>query len=120
MSLLNVVGVSSFNTTFFVAFAFIQEEKEHFYSWALKNIKALYHGISYPSVIAIDRDLTLLNALEKELPTSQVLLCIWHINKNVTKNCKSMFPTIDSWKVFYSQWEKIMYSTTEHEFECQW
>jgi len=120
MSLLNVVGVSSFNTTFFVAFAFIQEEKEHLYSWALKNIKALYHGISYPSVIAIDRDLALLNALEKELPTSQVLLCIWHINKNVTKNCKSMFPTIDSWKVFYSQWEKIMYSTTEHEFECQW
>jgi hypothetical protein len=54
MNLLNVVGVSSFNNTFLVAFTFIQEEIEDFYCWALKNIKALYQGNSYPSVIAID------------------------------------------------------------------
>ena len=78
------------------------------------------HGISYPPVIAIDRDLALLNALGKDVPTSQVLLCTWHINKNVTKNCKSMFPCNESWKHFYSHWHKVMYAASESDFEQNW
>jgi len=36
-------------------------------------------------VIAIDSDLALVNAVRHVVRTSQILLCTWHVNKNIAK-----------------------------------
>jgi len=43
MPLMNVVGITSCNQTFFSCFTFWKEEKEADYIWALKNFKALFN-----------------------------------------------------------------------------
>ncbi|CAG8458404.1 9522_t:CDS:2 [Cetraspora pellucida] len=91
MPLLNVVGITSFNTTFFSCFIFMKDEDEEDYLWALTCITKLFNGISNPHVIVTDRELALMNALKTAFLDSTNLLCLWHINKNIMKNCKSQF-----------------------------
>jgi len=86
--LFDVVGITSSNTTSYVGFTFFQKETEEYYAWALENVKSLYIGISYSPVIAIDRDLALVNAVMHVFSTSPILLCIWHVNKNIANHCK--------------------------------
>jgi len=62
--LFDILGITSFNTTFYVGFVFLQKETEEYYTWALENVKSLYSGISYSPVIAIDRDLALVKCGE--------------------------------------------------------
>jgi len=73
MKLFDLVGITSFNTTFIVGFTLIQKETEEYYAWALENVKSLYSGISYSPVIAIDRDLALVNVVRHVFPTSPIL-----------------------------------------------
>ena len=110
MKLFDVVGITSFNTTFYVGFEFLQKETEVYYAWALENVKSLYSRISYSPVIAIDRDPALVNAVRHMFPTSPILLCTWHVNKNIAKNCKSMFETGERYDYFFKQWELVLYA----------
>ena len=111
MKLFDVVGITSFNTTFYVGFEFLQKETEVYYAWALENVKSLYSRISYSPVIAIDRDPALVNAVRHMFPTSPILLCTWHVNKNIAKNCKSVFETISlsngSWYCMLELWRNL-------------
>jgi len=117
MKLFDVVGITSFNTTFYVEFAFLQKETEECYAWALENVKSLYSGISYSPVIAIDRYLALVNVVRDVFPTSPILLCTWHFNKNIAKNCNSMFETGERYDCFFKQWELVLYAGTLVAFE---
>ncbi|CAG8626820.1 5737_t:CDS:2 [Cetraspora pellucida] len=65
---------------------------EEDYKWALTCIVRLFEGISKPGIIVTDRELSLMNALKIVFPNSTNLLCLWHISKNVLKNCKPQFP----------------------------
>jgi hypothetical protein len=51
MPLLNIVGLSSFNKTFFVGFCFMKEELEPDYQWALERVKNIYTGVELPGII---------------------------------------------------------------------
>jgi hypothetical protein len=120
MNLLDVVGITSFNTTFFVCFVFLPEETEPWYTWALTRIKELYIDIEVPKVIGIDRDLALENVLECLFPTSAIILCTWHININIAKNLKKHFGTNEEWATFMADWNLVMYANVERKFELNW
>ena len=126
MPLLNIVGITSFNTTFYSCFVFMKGEERDDYQWALTHVAHLFDGISKPGVIVTDRELALMNALEIIFPDSANLLCVWHINKNILKNCKPQFPKEteneenDEWQLFLAKWNDVVQSITEDEFNEKW
>ncbi|CAG8768119.1 15070_t:CDS:2, partial [Funneliformis caledonium] len=83
------------------------------YQWALTHVARLFDGISRPSVIVTDRELALMNAFEIIFSDSANLLCLWHINKNILKNCKPQFlkktenEESDEWQLFLAKWNDI-------------
>jgi hypothetical protein len=121
MSLLNVVGITSFNTTFYICFAFIPQENETWYNWALDRLKGLYHDLELPKSISIDRDLALINSIRNKFPSSKFILCVWHINGNVAKNLKGKIESFGvSWQEFMQDWNGVIYSQEENEFTTNW
>ena len=92
--------------SFFIAFAFLPDESETSYSWALEQIKGLYNRI-YPMIaltpeaISTDCDQALRNAISKIFPESAALLCLWYTNKNIIQYCKSKFTTTEDYNDFF-------------------
>jgi hypothetical protein len=68
------------------------------------------------------RELALMNALEINFPDSANLLCVWHVGKNILKNCKPQFSKEteneenDEWQLFLAKWNDVIQSITEDEF----
>ncbi|KAL7193515.1 hypothetical protein ACSBR2_025178 [Camellia fascicularis] len=90
LRLVEIVGVTSTVMTFSVAFAYLQYEKEDNYTWALGILRSVMDENTLPSIIVIDRELALMNAICTVFPGTTNLLCRWHIRKNVLVNCKKM------------------------------
>ena len=89
LPLLEVVGVTSTELTFSVAFAYLDSEQKDNFTWALQKLKQLiYQEESIPAVIVTDRDVAMLNAVHNVFPSSCNLLCHFHITKNVNAKCK--------------------------------
>ncbi|MBW0557776.1 hypothetical protein O181_097491 [Austropuccinia psidii MF-1] len=87
MPLFHIVGFSSTNRTFSGVFCMMKNETEPLYTWALNQyIEKVINNTNPvpPPVIVIDRDLSLQNSLKKLFPDSKVMLCIWHIDKDVS------------------------------------
>jgi hypothetical protein len=85
MPLLNSVGITSTFKSCNVGFAFLSNESESSYQWALSQFKLV---IADPAVLCTDREQALINTIAEVFTH---LLCIWHINKNVLTNCKGKF-----------------------------
>jgi hypothetical protein len=64
-----------------------------------------------------DNEGALINAIYATYPTAVHLLCIWHLNKNVTKNCKKYFDEGAKYEQFMKDWNNVLYSTDESQFE---
>ena len=66
LPLLDIVGSTGLNTTFYAGYVFLAEESEQDYYWALNELKVIMQKktINLSKVIVIDRDLTLINAIE--------------------------------------------------------
>ncbi|KAI1004522.1 hypothetical protein K3495_g3695 [Podosphaera aphanis] len=116
MPLLHIIGTTSFNMSFSVAFAFLRYEREHDYQWALENIIGLFFD-KLPVTIATDRELALTNSIETLLPNIAHLLCAWHIQKNVLNNCRKYFGSEDDWAKFLSAWTKVIESLPTQSYE---
>lgn len=114
MPLLEIVGVTSTNSTFSIAFVLMDEEKESNYTWALNCLKSTFDGYDGPYVIVTDRELALMNACANVFPTSNRLLCRWHISENIKNNCKK--PLKDTWPSFKKAWEKLLGSSSRTEY----
>ncbi|KAL7211540.1 hypothetical protein ACSBR2_014411 [Camellia fascicularis] len=74
MLLLDIIGVSSFNTSFYSCSAFLDKEGEEDYVWALQMFSKILGPIGHPSVIVSDRELALMNAIQVVFPTTKNLL----------------------------------------------
>ena len=112
MPLLNIVGITSTYATFNAGFAFMHAETEEMYTWVLEQ----FADVVVPKVLCTDRELALMNGISKVFPSSQNLLCGWHINKNVLSNCKAGF-THEGWEEFMLHWNVIVTSITVESFE---
>lgn len=134
MPLLDMIGIDACQRSFCIAFAFLSGESEEDYVWALDRLKSLYDQCSAkpPAVVLTDRCIACINAVERIFPSSASLLCLWHANKAVLRQCFSAFTTLrptavsstatprdssmEKWKEFYEFWHSIMRSPTDDAF----
>lgn len=120
MPLLNIVGVTSFNTTFFSAVVFLQKEELADYVWALECFVKILGLEHQPLAIVTDRELALMNAIKLIFPDCSHLLCAWHIEKNIMAKCKKKFKTKEEWGEFIIEWTSVMKSPDEASFFSSW
>ncbi|XP_057496891.1 uncharacterized protein LOC130781651 isoform X1 [Actinidia eriantha] len=116
LPLLEIVGVTSTEMTFSVAFTYLQHEQEDNYTWALSVLCNLMDECALPDVIVSEREMDLMNAIDSVFPTARHLLCRWHINKDVMAKCKKSFETEDKWDKFINRWNMVVLSSTEGEY----
>ncbi len=118
LPLLEIVGVTSTELTFTVGFAYMDSEGEENYVWALEKLRELYVlDESVPQVVVTDRDLALMNAVAFVFPTSQNLLCLFHIGKNVYAKCKKLVSDKKKIEVVKDAWNSVVYATDEELYE---
>ena len=104
--LLEIVGQTSTEKTFHVAFCYMEAEKASYFTWALEQLRNLIESDdAMPQIIVTDKEDALILAVRKVFPTSTHLLCKFHISKNVQfrvkqKVCetKDETPIMDAWK----------------------
>ncbi|XP_077214390.1 protein FAR1-RELATED SEQUENCE 5-like [Tasmannia lanceolata] len=120
MPLLDIVGVTSFNSSFYSCFAFLQKEEREDYVWALTMFNDMLDNVSRPTVIVTDRELALMGAIKIVFPGAMNLLCVWHIEKNILSKCKCHFQDEDDWHRFFSTWSTLIESPTEMAYHKAW
>jgi hypothetical protein len=119
MPLLNIVGVTGGNRTPQYCLCFMSGETDEDYIWSLQQIREYLtlHNIALPKVTITDRELALMKAIDSIFPEVDHLLCRWHVNMNVVKNCKKHFATAEAWEKFYKAWQTVLNSPTEELLE---
>lgn len=116
LPLLEIVGVTSTEMTFSVAFAYLQSERADNFTWALQMLREQITS-GEVGVIVTDRDLALMNAVEHVFPRAANLLCLFHVSKNVKAKCKmTVFPKEKHEKVMEA-WNALVRSSDEAEYE---
>jgi len=116
MLLLIIIKIIVLNIIFYVAFCFIKDESYSDYEWIIEVLVRLYDhlNLSYSITIIFDDDKALSSTLShvfaKQNHRVNHILCIWHINQNVTTNCKKYFLTNEQWETFYKRWKNIVYA----------
>ncbi|GAU51038.1 hypothetical protein TSUD_411730 [Trifolium subterraneum] len=122
MPLFEIVGVTSTEDSFNVGFAFIANEKEDNFLWALEMRKSLLNSKdTFPKVIVTDRDKSLMNAVPIVFPNSTALVCRYHVSKNVRAKfkafCGAKEKNLDQLlNTLTFQWESIVQSSSEESY----
>ena len=111
LPLVHFVGVNCFNKSFSVCFMFISEEDEHQYHCAMQSSKDCF-GIN-PREFLTDKEEALQNAISVVFPEATNLLCIWHINKNIWKNCLDKFDKREQFDYFIKEVNRLLCISTE-------
>jgi len=139
MPMVDIVGVTPLNKTFFVGFGFIQSEKEPFYRFILRDLHDIYRQLNLPDprVVLTDKEKALMNAIEAEFPFTKCMLCIWHVNKNILAKARaflrrdtlSLFRDNDPQflprlkekeKAMLGLWMSVVYAGTLPDMEEAW
>ncbi|KAI5425905.1 hypothetical protein KIW84_031652 [Lathyrus oleraceus] len=114
--LFEIVGMTSTELTFAVAFAYMESEQIENFCWVLEKLKELFVKKDMcPQVILTDIDLALMKAIEIVFPRSINLLCRFHINKNVGVKCKQHVVN-DLQKTIDTLWMKVVWASDEVEY----
>ncbi|KAJ4715747.1 Calmodulin-binding transcription activator 2 [Melia azedarach] len=116
LPLLEIIGVTSTNMTFAIAFSYLEAALEDNYMWALEKLRSIMDDNALPTIILSDKELALMNAIQRVFPTTKHLLGRWHISRNVSINCKKLFAINEIWKRFIMSWNLVVLSSNEDEF----
>ncbi|GAU11480.1 hypothetical protein TSUD_344700 [Trifolium subterraneum] len=122
MPLFEIVGITSTEESYNVGFAYIANEKEDNFVWALETCKSLLISKeTFPKVIVTDRDKSLMNAVAKVFPNSTALACRVHVYKNVKAKFKALCKAKDQkmdqlLNTLKLQWNSIVDSTSEESY----
>jgi hypothetical protein len=123
MPLFEIVGVTSTELSFNVGFAFLKNEKEDNFIWALETCKSLLKSKeAMPKVIVTDRDKSLMNVVDVVFPNSTALVCRYHVSKNVRKNFKLLCRATKDQNMdellntLTFQWESVVESSSEDAY----
>jgi hypothetical protein len=122
MFLCIIIEIIALNIIFYIAFVFFSSEIISTFEWILQQVLELYQKFNIFNFIFIitNCEISLINAISSISFTIQHALCLWHVDKNVFKNCKWFFDDNESWKIFFDQWHKVMYVSIEMKFEKNW
>jgi len=132
--LLNIISKSPTNRTIQLGYALMPQETTENFLDILGMLKEILDEHDYSSLrcIITDRDLAFLNAVERTFPEIPVLICRWHLNKDVEAYMKGAG---DEWrqvrqgnkadksttmKEFLAEWYKLLDSPTERELNEQY
>ncbi|KAG8481503.1 hypothetical protein CXB51_026369 [Gossypium anomalum] len=107
-----IVGMTSTNKTFSIAFAFIINEKDENYNWTLTCLKLTLQEYMYLRVIVTDRELALMNACQQVFPDTTLLLFRWHITETIKKYCRQPIKSQHEWDSFRAMWTTLVESPT--------
>ena len=118
------IGVDHNNRSFFIAFAFLPDQTEGSYTWALAQIRTIFKLIHpmiglIPGSISTDCDQALRNAILTVFPESATLLCLWHANKNIQQHCKGKFTSVEAYNDFFQAWQGIVQSPKITEYQTR-
>ncbi|GAU37897.1 hypothetical protein TSUD_163340 [Trifolium subterraneum] len=115
--LLEIVGVTSTELTFTVAFAFLDSEKIKNFTWALQKLRGLFlRDDSISKVIVTDKDPVLMKAVEFVFPSSHNLLCRFHMSINVRPKCKTLVSPKEKNVNVLAAWSDLINSHDEVEY----
>ena len=114
---LEIVGVTSTNKTFSMAFSFLNSEKGPNFEWVLQRVKLVIDERYYPRVIVTDRDLALLGACRAEFPGVHKVLCRWHISQNILQHCRGKCGSIEEYESIKHTWDWMVKAQTRALFE---
>ncbi|KAL3523187.1 hypothetical protein ACH5RR_016021 [Cinchona calisaya] len=120
MQLLEIIEITSLNTSVYSCFVFSRKQGYENYEWALGAFRKILGQDSQQSVIVTDRELALMKAIKVVFPKASNVLCVWHIKKNIFANCKAHFKHKEYWDAFLIDWNSLVYSSTEEVFEKAW
>lgn len=122
LPLLHIVGTTNTHRSFTVAMCFLNNEKQDQYEWALTQLEEVVFQIEAdplnfetPQTFVTDAEPALINAIGTIFPGSAHILCVWHINLNVAKHCKSKFSETD-WTEFMKIWNIFLDSKTLEDY----
>lgn len=81
----DIIGESFISKSFYIGLVFIANEREPAYKQTLWWLKRLLNQqqIPYPRTIMTDKEKVLPNAISKVFPETNILICYWHIIKNI-------------------------------------
>ena len=105
LPLLLAVVSTALHTTFFASVVFMKNENEDSSRTAVGILYKLMHTNALQKGFAVDRELALISALRYQFPEDSTLLCVWHIEKNITKNCKGSLGS--SHEQFMKDWAAV-------------
>jgi hypothetical protein len=115
--LLEIVGVTSTELTFTVAFAFLDSVRIDNFTWALQKLRGLFlRDDSISKVIVTDKDPVLMNAIEFVFPSSHNLLCRFHMSINVRPKCKTLVSPKEKNVNVLAAWSDLINSHDEVEY----
>jgi hypothetical protein len=126
LPLLNIIGSTNINTTFFVAFCFMLQEKEEDYMWAMTQLRniLIQPGFQLPSVIVTDRELAAMNAIREVFPTVRSLLCSWHVFKCVEGKASKYYGESteeqEAKEGFLKAWNSLVSSRSVADYAREW
>ena len=124
MPLLNVLGTTGTNKSFYACFAFLEGETTQDYVWVLEKISAVFTSLDLPPppVLTTDMEPAVIAAIAEVFPPPQTrhLLCQWHMNKNILANCRPDFESKEGYEEFFSAWQRCIWSKSEAEFGANW
>jgi hypothetical protein len=119
MPMLDALGVDCMSEQFTVFIAFLDDETETNFKYALDQFLGHIDPLIRPAVIATDCEVALMNVIDNLFPPARTksVLCYWHISKNVLTNCKAKFETEERWEEFMRGFRDVVYSKTEYDYE---
>lgn len=119
LPLLHIVGSTCFNSSFTLAFCFLNKEDHEEYTWSLKQLDTLLKPhINWPKTFVTDKEQALIGAISDVFPGSIHILCMWHINKAILTKCQTIITVKKEWEEFYTCWHTFVASRTEEGFHA--
>lgn len=116
LPLLEIVGVTSTEMTFSIAFVYMETEKMENYVWAMEKLRSLMVSDVLPEVIVTDREFASMNAISKVFPDVSNIICRFHISKNVLANTRKFFERKEKFDAFMSCWRVLVFSSSEDDY----
>ena len=119
LPLLDIVGQTNTNSTFYAGFGLLAAEDEVHHSRAIRSMRTLLGEklAEKIKVVVSDREKALINALEIALPGASNIICIWHANKAVLGWLKRNLPAAEEEKM--ALWNALANLKDVEEFNAR-
>jgi hypothetical protein len=90
MPLLNINGVTTTGNSFYTRFTFLHNKQQSSYNFTVQNLSKIYAQLRIPPpcTILTNKEQALINACTNTFPTTDILICLWHVNQNILSRAR--------------------------------